>query len=120
MKTKLFVLILPVYFLVGSLLAAPVAAQAPAPSLDGTVAYRATTTQPEATIPGVTVYLVNPMVGRSHPEITDLYGRFSFESVPHTPDGQNWYYVEIYWGRDLIYRRAVQIFPGSEYRFLVG
>ena len=120
MKTKLLALILPLSVVVASVLATPAAAQVQQASVDGTVVYRATTTEPETAIPGVTVYLVNPAVGRSHAEITDLDGRFSFENVPNTPDGQNWYYVEIYWGRDLIYRRAVQVYPGSQYKFFVG
>ncbi len=57
-------------------------------------------------IPGLTVSLVHPTVGRSFPSITDPSGRFLFSNVPRisTP-----YYIEIYWGSRLIYRNTVVI-----------
>ena len=51
-------------------------------------------------IPGLTVYLVHPIIGRSYPSITNEYGYFSFSNVPLRND---YYYVEIYWGNTLIY-----------------
>jgi hypothetical protein len=57
-------------------------------------------------IPGLTVYLVHPEVGRSSPSITDNFGRFHFYNVPlrNSP-----YYIEIYWGRDLVFRNSALI-----------
>lgn len=62
--------------------------------------------QKENPIPGLTVYLVHPVVGRSNPVITDNVGTFSFKKVPFegTP-----YFLEIYWGKELIYRKEVLV-----------
>lgn len=62
--------------------------------------------QRDRPIPGLTVYLVHPEVGRSNPSITDSSGRFYFYNVPlrNSP-----YYIEIYWGKDLMYRNSISI-----------
>jgi hypothetical protein len=57
-------------------------------------------------IPALTVYLVHPSVGRSQPRITDSHGYFAFESVPSVPDA---YYLEVYWGKTLMYRQSVRV-----------
>lgn len=57
-------------------------------------------------IPGLTVSLVHPQVGRSNPVFTDTSGRFTFYRVPDAPPP---WYLEIYWGRDLLYRRAIAV-----------
>ena len=57
-------------------------------------------------IPGLMVSLVHPIVGRSHPSFTDPLGRFVFFNVPIV---SNPYYLEVYWGRDLLYRRALLV-----------
>lgn len=62
--------------------------------------------QQDHPIPGLTVYLVHPEAGRSSPSITDSSGRFYFYNVPLRKD---LYYIEIYWGRDLIYRQSIPI-----------
>ncbi len=62
--------------------------------------------QSKTPIPGVTVSLVHPQVGRGFPTTTNSSGRFFFPSVPRvdTP-----YYLEIYWGSQLIYRNLVKV-----------
>lgn len=59
-------------------------------------------------IPGLTVSLAHPRAGRSNPVFTDASGRFTFHRVPDAPPP---WYLEIYWGRDLLYRRAVTLRP---------
>jgi len=60
----------------------------------------------QAPIPGCTVYLVHTVVGRSSPYWTNPQGQFSFTSVPLRNDP---YYLEIYWGKQLLYRKPVII-----------
>ncbi len=57
-------------------------------------------------VPGLTVSLVHLKIGRSSPVITDSSGHFSFPNVPPQPDV---YYLEVYWGRDLLYSKPVKI-----------
>src|SRR3982751_57001 len=57
-------------------------------------------------IPGLTVSLVHPVVGRSYPCITNEYGAYFFLNVPVRPDP---YYLEVYWGQTLVYRQPVTI-----------
>ena len=57
-------------------------------------------------IPGLTVFLVHPAEGRSRPRITDARGRFVFQGVPYVDDE---YYLEVYWGDELMYRSAVVV-----------
>lgn len=57
-------------------------------------------------VPGLTVSLVNPAVGRSYPSISDPYGRFFFSNVPLVNSS---FYIEIYWGYQLLYRNTVTI-----------
>jgi len=57
-------------------------------------------------IPGLTVYLVHPIVGRSYPCITDNYGHYIFYNVPLRPDP---YYIEVYWGKELLYRQVLYV-----------
>jgi len=74
---------------------------ASASTVQGRVVY-----QNGAPIPGITVYVVHPSAGRSTPVTTDSDGRFSISNVPpqQTP-----FYVEIYWGRTLKYRKALSV-----------
>jgi len=53
--------------------------------------------------PGLAVFLVSQ--GRSAPRTTDRYGKFLFTDVPA---GQQ-YFVEVYWGRDLMYRKPIVV-----------
>ena len=57
-------------------------------------------------IPGLIVSLVNAEAGRSAPSITDSTGHYYFSDVPNI---QGFYYLEIYWGRELRYRSSIQI-----------
>jgi len=93
--------LLRITLLMGILIALSNVSVAHAETLRGTV-----TNQYNIAIPGLTVSLVHPSVGRSSPSITDSWGRFFFSNVPliNTP-----YYIEIYWGYQLIYRNTVMI-----------
>src|SRR5919197_4664744 len=57
-------------------------------------------------IPGLTVSLVHPMVGRSAPSYTDASGHYHFVNVPLEPDA---YYIEVYWGTQLLFRNTILI-----------
>ena len=54
-------------------------------------------------VPGVTVSLVHPLVGRSSPSITNPGGYYYFSNVPMRADP---YYIEVYWGTQLLYRNT--------------
>jgi hypothetical protein len=56
--------------------------------------------------PGLTVPLWHPALGRSAPAVTDAYGRFLFYGTPIMPAP---YYIEVYWGYQLIYRATVPV-----------
>ena len=56
-------------------------------------------------IPGLTVSLVHPVLGRvASTSITDAAGRFFIDNVPVRSDP---YYLEIYWGKTLRFRDTV-------------
>jgi hypothetical protein len=55
-------------------------------------------------IPGLSVYLVHPRAGRSAAKTTNNAGTFNFDTVPPQNDS---YYLEIYWGKQLQYRKPV-------------
>lgn len=57
-------------------------------------------------VPGVTVSLVHRIFGRSAPAFTDVYGRFGWSAIPISPEP---YFLEVYWGQNLIYRQPVQV-----------
>src|SRR2546430_1155035 len=57
-------------------------------------------------IPGLTVSLAHPIAGRSSPSITDSSGHYSFPNVPPRPDP---YYLEVYWGKELLYRTSTVV-----------
>jgi hypothetical protein len=56
-------------------------------------------------VPGLTVSIVNAQAGRSAPSVTDSTGHYYFPNVPIS----GLYYLEVYWGRDLLYRTSIQI-----------
>lgn len=60
-------------------------------------------------MPGLTVSLVHPNAGRSYPSTTDNIGRFFFSNVPLVPPATGPFYLEIYWGNQLLYRNTVVI-----------
>lgn len=60
-----------------------------------------------SSVPGVTVFLVHQVLGRSAPSISDVYGRFGWSAIPIRPEP---YFLEIYWGQTIIYRQQVGVF----------
>jgi len=58
-------------------------------------------------IPGLTVSLARPDF-RSAPSITDSFGHYSFSNI--RPGS---YYLEVYWGSDVLYRKSISI-QGSQ------
>ncbi len=61
-------------------------------------------------LPGVTVSLVHPLIGRSNPSVTNMQGVYYF---PNVPPQQQPYYIEAYWGNTLVYRNLVSYQGGS-------
>jgi hypothetical protein len=57
-------------------------------------------------IPGLTISIVNTTAGRSTPSITDAGGNFLISNIPLVNQK---FYLEIYWGKDLIYRNLISI-----------
>jgi hypothetical protein len=57
-------------------------------------------------IPGLTVSLIHPILGRSSPAFTDIGGRFTFLAIPVRPE---LYFIEIYWGYNLVYRSQIMV-----------
>lgn len=57
-------------------------------------------------VPGVTVFLVHSVLGRSAPTFTDAYGRFGWGAIPIRPEP---YFLEVYWGPNLIYRQPILV-----------
>jgi hypothetical protein len=82
--------------------------QVPLPAVWGTVYSYQT-----GALPGVTVSLAHPLIGRSVPSVTNMQGLYSFSNVP--PQQQP-YYIEAYWGNALIYRGVVS-YQGGSIRF---
>jgi carboxypeptidase family protein len=82
-----------------ALLASPPVSSAE--SMTGTIVSRS-----GVPVAGLTVQLAHPTIGRSIPAITDSYGQFKFINVPATNDA---YYLEVYWGLDLVYSQRVVI-----------
>ncbi len=56
--------------------------------------------------PGLMVSLIHPVLGRSAPSFSDAYGHFGWMAIPARPEP---YYIEVYWGQNLIYRQPVRI-----------
>jgi hypothetical protein len=57
-------------------------------------------------VPGITVSLFHPQFGRSFPAYTDGFGRYTMYAVPVHPTP---YYIEAYWGNQLIYRAPISV-----------
>ena len=85
-------------------LAPQLRAQRPVAPVDGVVLDNHTGTG----APGLTAYLIHPVLGRSVPTLTDADGHFAWSAIPMRPEP---YYLEIYWGRNLIYRQQLLV-PG--------
>jgi hypothetical protein len=56
--------------------------------------------------PGLTASLIHPLLGRSTPTLTDADGHFGWAAIPMRSEP---YYLEIYWGNNLIYRQEVRV-----------
>src|SRR5687767_835791 len=56
--------------------------------------------------PGLTASLIHPQLGRSAPTLTDAGGHFEWSAIPVRSEP---YYLEIYWGSNLIYRQQVLV-----------
>ncbi len=78
-------------------------AQAPGPSVpvSGQIISRT-----QGPVPGVTVLLVHPILGQSAPSYTDVYGRFGWSIIPVRPEP---YFLEVWWGPNLIYRAPLPV-----------
>jgi hypothetical protein len=70
----------------------------------GVQVYGVVTNSAGRPVPGVAVSLIHPVNGRSRPSYTDQFGRYAIAGVPPHPAP---YFVEIYWGQQLIYRQQV-------------
>ena len=57
-------------------------------------------------VPGVTVSLFHPQLGRSAPAVTNSYGSYTIYRVPRNSVP---YYIEVYWGQRLIYRYPITV-----------
>ena len=104
MKQRLWQLFIVVGLMIG-VFSPPAGAQiypGPMAPVQGTLLARGTATP----APGLTVFLIHPVLGRSAPSYSDAYGRFGWMAIPLRPEP---YYVEVYWGQNLIYRQAVRI-----------
>lgn len=97
-KKAIFLIIavvLCVYFVI------PINVAAQPATIHGTVKNR--NHQP---VPGVTVSLLHPQLGRSSPSVTNSYGQYTIYGIPIHPVP---YYIEVYWGSQLIYRGSVPV-----------
>lgn len=57
--------------------------------------------------PGLMVSLVHPVLGRSAPAFTNGYGQFGWNAIPVRSEA---YYLEVYWGQNVIYRQPLQVY----------
>ena len=85
--------------IVGAFFATP--SQAQNVSVQGLIVSRNNTP-----VPGMTVFLLHPVLGRSAPSITDEHGRFGWSSIPVRSES---YFLEAYWGATLMYRQPLPI-----------
>lgn len=58
-------------------------------------------------LPGLSVYLVSKVHGRTYPVYTDDLGKFEFPSTIASENELDTFYLEIYWGRTLVYQGKV-------------
>jgi hypothetical protein len=97
MRTSLVLLML----CLGTWVASPLSAAAQAGlGIEGVVR-----DQHQRPLEAVTVYLVHPVIGRSAPRFTDATGRYEIRGVPQAGE----YFLEAYWGGELVYRQPVFI-----------
>ena len=60
-------------------------------------------------VPGLTVYLVSKRHGRSYPVYTDDQGKFAFGSVAPSEDEHDSYFIQVYWGKRLVYQGKILV-----------
>ncbi len=77
-------------------------AHAPIAPVHGQIVTRANGTP----APGLKVFLIHPVLGRSVPSFTDEHGQFGWIAIPMR---QEPYYIEVYWGEKLLYRQPVKV-----------
>ena len=92
-----------VFFVVGVIASASVRAQS------GPPIYGQVISQSRGPVAGITVSLIHPTLGRSTPVFSQQNGYYFFSNVPA---GQT-YYIEAYWGNNLLYRGVVNYWGGS-------
>lgn len=59
-----------------------------------------------APMPGVTVSLLHPQLGRSAPSTTNIKGRFDITNIKPHPQP---YVIEVTWGAQIIYSATVRV-----------
>lgn len=59
-----------------------------------------------APVPGLMISLVHPQLGRSVPTYTNEYGYFQMVNIPWNSIP---YYIEVYWGQQLIFRSQIMV-----------
>jgi hypothetical protein len=57
-------------------------------------------------VPGMTLFLVHRVFGRSAPAYSDAGGRFGWAAIPVSAEP---YFLEVYWGSSLMYRQPIQV-----------
>ncbi|MEI8031082.1 MAG: hypothetical protein WCH35_14985 [Comamonadaceae bacterium] len=100
-RRQLLVLLLGAATVLGASMAGAQAAGASVP-VQGQVLSRSS----GGPVPGVRAVLVHQQLGRSALSYTDAYGHFGWSAIPIRPEP---YFLEIYWGQQLIYRQPVTV-----------
>ena len=57
-------------------------------------------------VPGLTVFLLHPYMGRSAPAFTDFNGVFGWSSIPISPQP---FFIEVYWNNNVVHRSQILI-----------
>ena len=78
-------------------------------SQTGPPIYGQVISQSRGPVAGITVSLLHPTLGRSTPVFSQQNGYYFFSNVPA---GQT-YYIEAYWGNQLLYRGVLNYYGGS-------
>ncbi len=82
----------------------------------GVSVYGTVTNAYDQPVPGIVVSLFHPVYGRSSPAYSDGWGRYIVYGVP---PHQAPYYLEVYWGNQLIYRDVIQVFGPLEWHIML-
>ncbi len=106
MKQRLHLLLLALLMLLAQ------SAWAQGVSIHGTV-----TNASGQAVPGIMVSLWHPVFRRSAPAYSDGWGRYVIFGVPPHPAP---YYIEAYWGDQLIYRAPIQVSTPLEWHIILN